>query len=132
METAKPIQAKQQYSYNVKQVLFLCKITERELNDFILESRLAWAEHHFRHLTEIDKVMHSALFWSWFRYQWLDLDDRYFLSELFTAVPAFRYARYRQMHQIIFDSTQEATRRMYYDFLDMQKSFLNETETKIC
>ena len=117
-----------QYNYNTKQILFLCQMTEQEYNDFIMEMAETWLNRMFGHLPDKEQLLGSVTFWKWFKMHWQDRDDRYFLDALYNTVESYRYVKYRQMHQCIFDKEGTVSNFLYNDFLDMYKTFSHETK----
>lgn len=110
----------------MKQVLFLCKMTEQEYNDFIMEMADTWLNRMFGHLPNKEQLLGSMTFWKWFKMHWQDRDDRYFLDALYGIVENYRYVKYRQFHQVMFDKEQTVSSFLYNDFLDMYKTFGHE------
>jgi len=117
-----------QYRYNKKQVLFLTGIEEDEYNHFICETAETWLRLNFDHRVDSMKMVGSLDFWRWFKMHWEDLDDRFFLQELYNQPESYRLCKYRILHQIIFDNTATVTQYLNDDFLDMFKTFKYESK----
>lgn len=117
-----------QYRYNKMQILFLTGISEEEYNYFLSETAATWLRINFSHCVDSLKMVTSMDFWRWFKMHWQDLDDRFFLQELYGQPENYRLCKYRKLHQVIFDNTSTVTQYINDDFLDMYKSFKYEAK----
>ncbi|WP_346237736.1 hypothetical protein ABDK00_001495 [Niabella insulamsoli] len=117
------IKLNQQYTYNLKQVLFATQMDEEELGHLITETADTWLRRFFKGKIDHDSVLHNAAFRKWWRMHWLDRDDRFFLTKVYESPEDFRFSQYRMLHQCVFNLLQPSTQFMYQDFLDMREVF---------
>lgn len=117
------IKPSQQYQANMKQILYLCQMSENELAAFMTETAETWLSRYFNNVVSVEEMLMSDGFIRWWKMHWYDQDDRFYLKEIYDTHEPYRYCRYRQLHQSVFAMCQPTTLHMYNDFLDMYKSF---------
>lgn len=117
------IKLNQQYSYNIKQVLFATQMDNEELGHLIMETADTWLRRFFKGKIDHYAVLNNDAFMKWWKMHWFDRDDRFFIAEVYAAPEDFRFAKYRQLHQMVFFLLQPTTQYMYQDFLDMKSAF---------
>lgn len=116
-------QTKGQFSYNRKQVQYLCGITEAQFLDFQCATACDFINHYGSQLSNPDAVLNSTAFLNWWCYHWNHIDDISIIGSLYAVVPETRYGYYRQMHQYVFDPTSGHGEHFLKDFRDMRKVF---------
>lgn len=112
---------KAQFSYNRKQVCYLCGITDDEFLALQMDTAKAFAQHYT--LNDPEVILSSMLFLSWWCYHWNLIDDRVILRDMYEVKPESRYSWYRQMHQYVFDGGSTHRQQLMKDYQDMQPQF---------
>lgn len=113
---------KAQFAYNTMQVLWLTKMSEEQLNCFIIDTGRAFIEYNY--LAEyIESVTNSTKFWNWWRYQWQLVDDAWCIKELYSIKEDTRFVSYRLMHQFVFDKTNTNYQLLMKDFFNYKATF---------
>ena len=120
LQTASP---RQQYAANMQQLLYATKMNEYELMWLIGETSYAWLNHFFKSTHDIEVIWNSAGFFNWWKMHWFDRDDRLYLAEIWNTPASNRVARYRQLHQEVFDAGYKTSEFLHKDFIDMSESF---------
>lgn len=89
--------------YERKQVLWLTKMTEEELDGFMFETGIAWMEKFLvMHPDLAKELLGYEELWQWWRNEWARVDHWQVLPQLYKAHATGRYAEYRMAHQQIF------------------------------
>ena len=114
---------KAQFSYNRKQVQFLCNINNQQLTDFQIETAHSWLENTLSSADTVEQLMKCKTFIDWWLFMWHCIDDRAILRDIYKVKPWSRYSWYRQMHQYVFDGASIHGKRLLKDFMDMRSQF---------
>lgn len=109
---------------NYKSILFLTGITDSEYCGFIAETATSWVTHFFVNKIDTNALLDCSFFWKWFRWYWNYVDEKY-VVELYKYEAERRLMVYRQMHQEIFDTHNQATKYLIEDFVAMQDEWTN-------
>lgn len=117
---------KSQYRYNQTQVIYLTKINEAEYHDFLIDTAKAWATYYLKGIIDTETLLKTLLFWKWWSRWWNDIDDRFILQQLYSIPFAQRYGAYREMHQYVFDDSEEYQQYLMKDFVTMKLEFEKE------
>lgn len=112
-----------QFKYNRQQVLFLTGMTQAQYNNFQIDTAKAWTERFFQRIMNTDALLNTTLFWQWWMYQWNCIDDKALLLSLYEMPKEKRHIYYRQLHQYVFDTTDNHQKHLMNDFRHMQKEF---------
>jgi hypothetical protein len=91
---------RRQYSYNLKQVLWLTKMSEELWKQLVFEQGIKWLTLHTGETGERLRVLLSQpTVWDWWLNNWRIMDSETFLPALYHVPAAERAVRYREMHE---------------------------------
>ncbi|MBA4196551.1 MAG: hypothetical protein C0459_03255 [Chitinophaga sp.] len=119
---------KAQAEYNLKQVLFLCSISEQQLKHFKIDTARAFLEAYYNGLN-YDALLDNISFWQWWNFNWIKEDDEWIIAELYKMYetkPKQCYGYYRELHQYLFASGTERHDMLLNDFRNMREYFEKE------
>ena len=114
---------KAQFSYNRKQVEYLCGITSQEYLNFQTETGKSWLEAYWCRAIDIEALVSCTAFWNWWCYHWNSIDNRSIVMDMYKVKAGSRYSWYRQMHQYVFDENSSHREFLMKDFRDMLPVF---------
>lgn len=115
-----------QFKYNRQQVLYLTGMTQEQYNNFQIDTAKEWVERYYQSIMDTDRLLSTIMFWKWWMYHWSGIDDKMILSVLYDAPKKKRLMFYRQLHQYVFDDTDENQKYLITDFRHMRKEFEKE------